>query len=211
MRAKYLKITSPRPGTANPREIPEEISSQAWTARDDRDRRPASYGAALKDLTRSDERITGLRTDTCPSDDGNGPCFASAKCEVFRNSLRYKALSTTTSTRNATSSHDKYSRPAATPPLLSSAGLVRPENRHLCAESKTFFVSLTVPLELISCFAVPDSKHWQLQQSGEKPADLLTYIISLFHFASISRGPRVAVLPNVVTLPIGSTRGDPPK
>lgn len=59
----------------------------------------------------------GRSTRTCHSDDASAPCFASAGCEVCRNSPPFTHSSRTTSTRNAASVADPNLRPAE-PPLL---------------------------------------------------------------------------------------------
>ena len=87
-----------------------------------------SYGAALKDMGRSDDRgrgvgsTTGPKTRTSLSDDGSGRCCGSGACARCRSSPQTMPWSTTAFRRSATS---KITSPVSKPaPPLSLSGAV---------------------------------------------------------------------------------------
>jgi transposase-like protein len=95
-----------------------------------------SYGAALKDLGRGDDRemgragsTTGQRTRTYRSDDARGRCCGSGVCERCRSSLQSMPQSTTTFQRSATSKIATPTRPPAPPLLPSGAAFSLPDRQ----------------------------------------------------------------------------------
>jgi len=84
-----------------------------------------SYGAAMKIIgkKRAVGRKTGLRIHTCHSDDENGRCFASGKCDVYRNSLQYTRPSTTTSNKSVVY-HRETSSSSIVPPLSTNGAVL---------------------------------------------------------------------------------------
>ncbi|MCZ8261102.1 MAG: hypothetical protein O9333_13340 [Beijerinckiaceae bacterium] len=120
--------------------------------------RLASYGAALKSLGAIDKREVGrwlnnrVENSHPPFRRGERAMLRfrrmrteGLRSEFCRNSPRYTAPFTITSTRNAPSSVDRFSRNAAL--LLSRSGVsfARPDPCRGWGHSETFLVSLAAP------------------------------------------------------------------
>jgi transposase-like protein len=92
-----------------------------------------SYGAALKDVGRGDDREMGrwlnnrAENRTCHSDDASGRCCGSGACEHYRSSPRSIPRSTTTFRRSATSKIATPARRPAPPLLPSGAAFSHPD------------------------------------------------------------------------------------
>jgi len=98
-----------------------------------------SYGAAMKVIGNAPRQETGrwlnnrVENSHLPFRRRERPCFASDKCDVYRNLLQSILPFTTTSIRNDIFTHEAISSSTEAPLSLSGASFVPPKFRHLAA------------------------------------------------------------------------------